>query len=741
MKTIKNILLFAFFLLLLHSCGTKKDTFLSRNYQALTTKYNVLFNGKQALLEGEEQLHSDYNDDWFTQLPIEPIAFEEDKIAAPRFGNAPGANFGAKNQTEKQLTPFEIAEEKAVKAIQKHGMNINGLERNRQIDDAYLLLGKARYYQQRFVPAIEAFNYVIAKYPNANLIAETKIWRAKANIRNDNEERAIETMNLLLRIRDTLEAELPDKIKEQGYTALAMAYIKSDSIQKAKKSLQLATRTLENRTQGARNLFILGQLFAKEGKKDSATFLFHRLANFKKAPHNYKVRANIELAKNIPNDSSAFVVLEKLDKLIKERENRPFLGELYYQKAQLLENKDSLALATIFYNKSLRANNNSKKQKTFTYEKLANLSFNASNYLNASAYYDSVLQNSTDTLDLRIRRVKRKYKNLASLITYENTILQNDSILRIAKMSPKEQKQFFTTYVAKIKKADEEAAQQRLNQMAFANNGSGIISGTTNGNWYFYNSQSLNFGQAEFKRIWGNRQLQDNWRWSSSAEILSTNEENTVEQNVENDKYAVEKYLERIPQKASVLDSLAQERNNALFESGLLYKERFKNLILAEDRLRSALALNTDPNLDLPINWHLYQVYKSKKNTEKATYYKNAILNKYPETPFAKILANPEAELSNEESKTNKVADYYKKMYYLYKANAYQKVKKNIEDYVKKIPNSKLLPKFELLKALSIGKILPKASYVSALEFVSVTYRNTEEGKRAKQILNQLQKL
>jgi hypothetical protein len=33
-------------------------------------------------------------------------------------------------------------------------------EKNFQIDEAYLLLGKARYYDQRFIPALDAFNYI-----------------------------------------------------------------------------------------------------------------------------------------------------------------------------------------------------------------------------------------------------------------------------------------------------------------------------------------------------------------------------------------------------------------------------------------------------------------------------------------------------------------------------------------------------------------------------------------------------
>ena len=84
-------------------------------------------------------------------------------------------------------------------------MKIEGVERNRQIDDAYLLLGKARYYDQRFIPAIEAFNYIIATYPFASLINETKIWRAKANIRIGNEEFAIASLKLLLQVKDTLQ--------------------------------------------------------------------------------------------------------------------------------------------------------------------------------------------------------------------------------------------------------------------------------------------------------------------------------------------------------------------------------------------------------------------------------------------------------------------------------------------------------------------------------------------------------
>ena len=316
----------------------------------------------------------------------------------------------SKKETAKATSPFDRAEEKAVKAIQKHSMNIFEKERNRQIDDAYLLLGKARYYSQRFIPAIEAFNYVIENYPDASLINETKIWRAKANIRLDNERFAIESLKYLLIIKDTLEADLPDEIRERGYTALAMAYVQSDSLQKAKESLIKATKTNKNAVQAARNLFVLGQMYASENKPDSATTVFKKIVNFRKAPDKFKIHAQIAIAKNFPKDSSSVSLHKTLRKLIKNRDNRPYLDALYYQVGVLEEYKDSISLAVENYNKSLRAKNAKPTQKTYTYERLGNLYFKNNEFQLASSYYDSVLQVAENKTALRIRRVKRKFK-------------------------------------------------------------------------------------------------------------------------------------------------------------------------------------------------------------------------------------------------------------------------------------------------------------------------------------------
>ena len=537
-------------------------------------------------------------------------------------------------------------------------------------------------------------------------------------------------------VREGLEEQLPDEIKEQAHTALAMAYVKTDSLQKAKEHLIKATRTLNNKDQGARNLFILGQMYSAEDKKDSALYVFNKLIDFKKAPYKYKIRANVELAKNTTNDSTSAAILERIIDLVKVRENKPYLDELLYQVGYLLEQKDSINLAVDYYNQSLRADNGGAKQKTFTYEKLGNLKFKNSEYLAASSYYDSLLDFSRDTLNLRIRRIKRKRKNLSSLIQFENTLSKNDSIIKVALLPKEAQNAFFQKYIDSLKKRDQELAQLRLNQQAFGDTfGGGSLQSKNKGKWYFYNSQSLSFGKTEFKKIWGNRKLEDDWRWSSKQEI--TKSEDVAVVNQKNARYDIETYLKTIPTDKKIIDSLKLDRNDALYELGIIYKEQFKDDKLALERLERVEKLNTKKELTLPIHWHLYQIYKKSGNTSKADVHKNVILSNYANTKFAQVILNPNQPLVEEVSVSD-LEKAYKKIYYLYKEDKFEETVAKIDTILPTIQSSKLIPKFELLKAYAIGKYKDKEEYKVAMNFVAVSYGNTEQGKKAKEIVKQL---
>jgi tetratricopeptide (TPR) repeat protein len=728
---------FAVLLFVIASCSTKKDAFLNRNFHAVTTKFNVLHNGKMAFQEGINNINSEYEDDFWERLPIEPIKFKGNVVKAPKFKSlgGPGTPRGggnANSQQQDDVPPFEKAEEKAVKAIQKHSMRIRGKEKNRQIDDAYLLLGKARYYTERFIPAIEAYNYIINNYPKASLINETRIWRAKANIRIDNPELAIETLNIMVRKDD-----LPDDIREEAHTALAMAHMKMDSLHLVKEQLWLATDIAKNKVQTARNLYILGQIYAEEQNRDSASIVFKKLVDFRKAPYKFRIHANIELAKNSVTDSSVVALLERFRKLIKNRDNRPYLDALYYQVGELELSRDSIDRAIANYNLSLRAQKGSAKQKTYSYERLADINFKRLDYVTASAYYDSVLVVAQDKENLRIKRIERRSKNLATLRKYEETLQTNDSILTLVEMPEEERKAYFEAFIEKLKKKDQEEAQRRLNAVNFGSAfGGGTQSRDDQGKWYFYNVQSLGFGKGEFQRVWGNRPLEDNWRWSDKN-IIESDAKDAVTINQKLARYELETYTKTIPSDKKAIDSLVYDRNKALFELGLIYKEQFKNIPKAIANLERVLELNPDEELILPINYHLYQIYEAQGDPKGDTY-KNVVLTDYKDTPFAKIILNPDKELK-EDKKVDEIEELYKIAYNLYKDESFDECTCFIETLFPELEDSVLIPKFALLRAYAIGKYDTQL-YIAELEKVAVDYPQTEQGDKALELIKRLKK-
>ena len=182
MKNVFNyIVVGALIVLTVTSCSRKKDKFLNRSWHSLNTKYNVLFNGNVALESGTTSVNASFKDNYWDILPVERLQISDE----------------FQSDTDAKDPNFERAEEKAVKAIQKHGMNIKGKEKNPQIDEVFVLLGKARYFDNRFIPALEAFNYILFKYPASSNINLAKIWRAKTNLRLQNEDIVIKNLKRL----------------------------------------------------------------------------------------------------------------------------------------------------------------------------------------------------------------------------------------------------------------------------------------------------------------------------------------------------------------------------------------------------------------------------------------------------------------------------------------------------------------------------------------------------------------
>ncbi len=721
MKGTYKITLFILAVVFLAACSRKKNTFLNRNVHAVTTEFNTLYNGNLAFTNGKEQLAAGYRDNFWEILPVERIDVEEAETKSP----------GASKNAD-----FNRAEEKAAKAIQKHSMYINGREYNPQIDEAYILLGKARYYDGRFIPALDAFNFILDRYPNSNNINVAKVWKAKTNIRLKNEEYAIENLKKMFETANLKEEEIAD-----GAAMMAQAFINLDSLQPALDYIKMATENVKDKELKGRYTFIKGQLYNRLDQKDSANIAFDEVIEMnRKTSRAYMINAYLEKGKNFDyekGDRTAF--LELLQDLEKNRENRPFLDKIYNQFGDYYRNSDSTETAVKYYNKSIKAFKQDRVLQSVNYQTLAEINFEKAKYKTAGAYYDSTLT-YLEEKSRQWRRITKKRENLDDVIKYEDIATTNDSILKLTNMSEAEQLAYFTDYTSKLKeqaiKDSLEAIkiEQKIANKEFYEKGNKVSGPNKGGStFYFYNTSTVAYGKGEFRKIWGDRKLEDNWRLSSKKTSLNNNDDElvTVTPIAENELYKPQTYIARIPTDEKVIDSLAKDRNFAYYQLGLIYKEKFKEYNLAANRLEKLLTYNPEERLVVPAKYNLVKIYEILENPSQADKYRNDVLTNHADTRYAEILRNPNSQLPTDESSPE---FKYKQLYKEFEAAKYAEVIQKSDEYMMVYNGNDIVPKFEMLKATAIGRQQGFEAYKKALNFVSLNYPSTEEGKQAQQI-------
>jgi tetratricopeptide (TPR) repeat protein len=669
---------------------------------------------------------------------------------------------GAKKESDPN---FERAEDKAIKAVQKHSMLIDQEEYNPQIDEAYLLLGKARYYDQRFIPALEAFNYILQFMPEGDQINAATIWRERTNMRLDNNEVAIDNLNKLLNNKDT---NFEQEDLAYANATLSQAYLNLEMIDSALVYMYKAANLTQNRDTEGRYKFIAGQLYTRMGQTDSAIAYFDRVIELhRKIPRNYYLNAFIEKIKiqqvDQSNRADLFLTLEELEL---NRENRPWLDDIYSRKAILFEQMDSIEAAEFYYKKSLKTPGSTDQYlRGNNYLALGKINFDNALYVDAGKFYDSAVSSYKERTPEH-RGVKKKRDNLEDVITYELRRSSADSIFSVLDMTADQQITYYQNYIDELiaeeerreKQAEIDAANAAQNKAGFQNfnnlkagNSRGRNNLASNGppqigpsfnnkasntsNFYFYNPQTVTRGIQDFENKWGNRELVDNWRRKNRKKPITENETTVVEEVIEEElkpEYTTEFYTAQLPQEPAVLDSIADARDFAYYQLGVIYKEKFKRNDLAISRFDRLLTYDPEEKLELPTYYNLYLIYNEGDNAAfaKAEYFKNLIITEYPNSRYAKILSNPDQQLDDDSSPEA----VYKRLYKSYEQADYLTVINEVERYATIFNGDAIIPKMELLKAFSAGRIYGVSEYVKGLDYVALSFPNSEEGKAAQKL-------
>ncbi len=704
----KQIVVVLIVLMSVVSCSTRKDRAVNRAYHQTTTKFNVLFNGQEAIAAGVEAELASHQPNFWEQLPLDPFPLVDLFTLNP-----------------KENANFSRGEEKAVIAVQKHSMQFGNEQRNQQIDESYLLLGKARYYNGRYLQALDAFNYIIEQLPNTSSINEAQLWKAKVLIQLLQEQRAIAIFEELLSTAELSQSESAD-----ASAYLAKALLALNQPQKATQPLSNAAALTKDKTLRARYYYLLGQLYDQLQHKDSAAVAYQNIIDFnRRIPRTYWIHAKLNQLNTSQLAEEA--VQKQYSKLTKNEENKRYLDKIHLSHAfYSLSINDTLATKGLI-NASLRTNTKDNILKGLAYETMGNVLFEQNEFVLSGAYLDSTLQVLTPKTR-KFRKIKRKRDKLNDIINYETTRETADSLLTLMDKTPEEQRLVFVDYIKALKKADslQLVKQESQQQVAFNNS-------FFEGDFYFYNRSMRARGESEFFRIWGNIKKIDNWRYSSlqSVELaVEDNSEGTTEDEEPPDpRYLVENYTAQIPPPEK-RDSLTQERNKAYFEAGLAYKEQFEVYPKAKDRLLTLLSLNTRYNL--PSLYNLYQI-EIETEGDQAKAYKNRIITEYPDSQYAMILQNPEAM----EDALTLFEGRYTFLSERFKSQAFEEVIDGCFTAILSLQDESLRSRFALLRAHAIGRLDGVEAYQTALSEVALSFPNQTAGKEANKRLKQIKEI
>ncbi|QKJ65108.1 gliding motility protein [Flavobacterium sp. M31R6] len=722
---------------------------MARNSHALSTKLNILYNGQIALDKGVKGINDNTVENFWKQLPVEKMQVSDD---VPVDGKPKNAD-------------FELAEAKATKAIQKHSMNIGGREKNYQIDEAYLLLGKARYYDQRFIPALDAFNYILYKYPNSSNIYDAKMWREKTNVRLGNDALAIKNISKLIKDNDLKKQEFAN-----ANAILTSAFLNIEEKDSAIVKLKLANAYTKIHEEKERYSFLLGQLYEESGQKDSAIYFYQTVIDMnRKAERKFVIQAYAKKAKlNNYQGEDYDLFVKKSKKIMEDRENRPYLDVIYHSIGIFYDNNNEKEKALEYYNASLDAKSTDPYLNASNYRNIGNLYFKHTDYLFAAKSYDK----SLELLDPKTReylQISKIRKNLDEAIVNEAIAKRNDSIIYVASLNGPEQVVYYENYIQKLKSSDElkkllAEKQKKIDDNIALNTGANMpndaisnqngqvasppsFAPPTNSNpaatsntFYFYNPNTVAYGKIEFKKIWGNRAQNGYWRVSSGTnQNQNTPGSNAVDETTDspivstevNEKYTTDYYIKQLPKSQTAIDSITKERNAIYYQLGVIYKEKFKEYNLASARLEQLLLYQPEEKLILPTKYNLYKIYEIT-DPAKAESIKNEIVSQYPNSRYAQIITNssPQEGVGN-----NTPEGEYDNLYRLYKQEYFASVLQQVDGLINNFTGEAIVPKFELLKAYTIGKLYGLEAYKKAIEYVADNYANSNEGKDAIEIL------
>ena len=717
---------------------------MSRNYQALNTRFNVYFNGMNSYTEGLKNIQKANKEDYSMVIPMYPISHHS---------NANSATSNMDQTIEKcrkaiKLHSIKVKPEKDYKKanLPEYKLWYNQQEFNPALNEAWLLLAKAEFHKGDFLGSVGTFSYIVRHYAaDKNVESTCQLWIA----------RAYGELGWIYEAEQVLSKINQNNLKGSNTTLFASVnadlLLKKHLYKEAIPFLELALSKETDNSQKQRFGYILAQLYHLNGDDKAAYTAYSKVI---KSNPPYEMDFNARISRAQLDQGNIASIRKELKAMLANRSNKEYMDQLYYALGNTYLHHSDTAKAIENYKLSAEKSTRKGIDKAVTLITLGDIYYQKANYVLAQPCYDEAGKIITNEHD-DYARVTRRGEMLSELVTQNDIVILQDSLQRLAALPESKRIDVVNKLIQKLI-ADEKAAAEKVQKEKQVANFNledemsmppiGMNPPGSVADWYFYNVDVMRKGEAEFIKKWGNRKLEDNWRRTNKSTSLFA-EDNAVAKvakdstdtiskssNVVMDNKKPEFYLRQIPVTPAQIAKSTAEIGDALFKMGQIYKDKIADAPKAISTFNEFIRRFPNDERVADAYFNIYLIQTREGNQTQANIYRTKLINEFPDSKYKKILS--QSDYTGRLERMYREQDsVYNLTYKAYNESNFEKVFKHVAYIRQNYPLSTLMPKFLFLNALSIGKKETPDKFKVALDSLVLTYPQSDVSAMAKDIL------
>lgn len=657
-------------MVVLTACSTKKNTSSSRFWHSFTARYNTYFNGHEAYKEGclaKEQAH---RDNFTEMLPLFTVGSEKSRTTG-------SGNFETTiEKCEKAIHLHSIKR----KPIDKRGHKKTAKERawlsrkefNPFLKNAWLLMGKAQFQKGEFLEAAATFSYITRFYNAEPLVAnEARVWLARCYTTIDwyyDAEDALNKAN-----RDTLNK----RIMAERDATTADLLLRQQRYAEAVPYLQRTAQREKRKQQRARLYFLLGQV-QQECGDNNAAYKAYKKCIAQNPTYELAFNARIKQTE-VSTGGNEKKMIARLRRMARNSNNKDYLDQVYYAMGNIhLMQKDTTS-AIAAYEKGREKSTRNGLEKGVLLLRLAGIYWEQGRYdLAQKAYADAIGLIGKDYKGYE--EIARRSAVLDELVPHTSAIYLQDSLLQLSVMSEEDRNAAIDRVIEELKRQDEEKrrakADSAANARAEQNGNIGASQKTperpataqkNDAGWYFYNTMQVNQGKQDFRRQWGKRANEDDWRRSNRTVIdiaddngvdyaaedsiataqaaadslaLAT-DSTTVADTIAVTPYDREYYMQQIPFTEEAKAACHEVISDGLYQAAVIEKDKLEDFPLAARTF--GRLLNDYPEFEKleDVYYHMFLLYSRWGQPTEAATYRDLMAEHFPESATTRIITDP----------------------------------------------------------------------------------------------------